>query len=783
MSNLTTLPLGTPGPAIHLAETLDIVAAQPKAHVTFQIPVIFQAVTSGPSLLRIELETMLSGSVLQTQLVTLSHTGTGETTRTLQVTVNHSANPGTYAYTIRARVVSYINVKADPSIGRAVAGIASVHAVRAATGHTGPTGPTGTTGTQGTRGGGGDYGNKGVTGATGYGVTGPTGDTGEPGLPASFTGTAGYGPTGLTGMTGLTGIGPTGATGIAVTGTTGYSVKGPQGSQGVEGLRGALGPTGTGSKGPTGPAGSSGATGATGESVPSPLYQYRADSQVLTSELQTVLTLDTLQTKAGQRVQLQGDLRVSYLPLAEAVRIPLSINVLYNNAVIRSFEFRSIVQGYGSGEADPGKRASVQFPFSLTHIPEAGPGVYSVQVQIDLNIPSALSLIMENRYLAAEVMGSGTPYVVSEATAYFLKDGGVGILDARSATIQIIPVDPSINFLLGQVAYAASGDDKYIYYAVVDKLYRFNIQSRALDWTVDLNLGTQVLDLLLTPDQRHLFISTGISTGNVQTIVFDLANGSIIDTFSTTSVVQYSAVSPDSRYAFFLLVGGQYNPAVHAYEIATGTLTENIFGAYSVALERTAYSNPLVVTPDSMEVRLTPSMKNTLYVYAEIGNFSNTGLKPAAGHNSTWGIRQLKSGEAYIMDNGETPDNHIPLNVSRIDINGNLLNSLRGPINQYTIILSPDERWVCVQGTQELKLISTSNQMTQTIPMTDIFKLGALNFTGDSQYLVNIGWENIYIISMADFSIRTINYNPDSDPSLLPLYYSFSSGHYKTQSK
>lgn len=76
MSNLTTLPLGTPGPAIHLAETLDIVAAQPKAHVTFQIPVIFQAVTSGPSLLRIELETMLSGSVLQTQLVTLSHTGT-----------------------------------------------------------------------------------------------------------------------------------------------------------------------------------------------------------------------------------------------------------------------------------------------------------------------------------------------------------------------------------------------------------------------------------------------------------------------------------------------------------------------------------------------------------------------------------------------------------------------------------------------------------------------------------------------------------------------------------
>lgn len=151
MSNLTTLPLGAPGPAIHLAETLEITAVQPQAHVTFHIPVIFQSSSPGESLLRIELETMLSGSVLQTQLVTLSNNGTEETARTIQVTVNHPAYPGTYAYTIRARVVSYINIKADPYIGRAVAGIASVQAIRAATGITGPTGPTGTTGTQGQR--------------------------------------------------------------------------------------------------------------------------------------------------------------------------------------------------------------------------------------------------------------------------------------------------------------------------------------------------------------------------------------------------------------------------------------------------------------------------------------------------------------------------------------------------------------------------------------------------------------------------------------------------------
>lgn len=142
---------------------------------------------------------MLSGNVLQTQLVTLSHTGTEETVRTMQVTVNHAAYPGTYAYTIRARVVSYINVKADPSIGRAVAGIASVNTGRAAAGLTGPTGPTGTTGTQGRMGDGGDPGKKGVTGATGYGATGQTGDTGTPGPPAVVTGPVGYGPTGPTG--------------------------------------------------------------------------------------------------------------------------------------------------------------------------------------------------------------------------------------------------------------------------------------------------------------------------------------------------------------------------------------------------------------------------------------------------------------------------------------------------------------------------------------------------------------------------------------------------------
>ncbi|OMF81859.1 hypothetical protein BK146_33540, partial [Paenibacillus sp. FSL R7-0333] len=149
MSNLTFLPLGMPGPAVHLAETLQIAAAQPQTQVTFHIPLVFQSLTAGPSQMGIELETTLSGHPVQTQLVTLSDNGTEEAARTLQVTVNHPGNPGTYAYSIQARVVSYSNIKANPLIGRAVAGIASVATIRADTGITGPTGPTGLTGVTG----------------------------------------------------------------------------------------------------------------------------------------------------------------------------------------------------------------------------------------------------------------------------------------------------------------------------------------------------------------------------------------------------------------------------------------------------------------------------------------------------------------------------------------------------------------------------------------------------------------------------------------------------------
>ncbi|WP_339249908.1 hypothetical protein [Paenibacillus sp. FSL P2-0136] len=775
MSNLTTLPLGAPGPAIHLAETLEITAVQPQAHVTFHIPVIFQSSSPGESLLRIELETMLSGSVLQTQLVTLSNNGTEETARTIQVTVNHPAYPGTYAYTIRARVVSYINIKADPYIGRAVAGIASVQAIRAATGITGPTGPTGTTGTQGQRGDGGGYGNKGVTGATGYGATGPTGDTGEPGPPASVTGGIGTGPTGPTGATGLTVVGPTGATGNAVTGATGTSVKGTQGAPGKEGLQGAPGPTGTMGPGPRGPAGATGATGSTGEPLSPAQYQYRTDPMVLTDSPRVFLT-SNVQTMAGQRVLLQGNVRITYLPLSVATRISVTIGFAYNfsiNSFFHSFNFQTIVQGYGSDMPDPGQRASVQIPFSLTHAPEPGTGTYTVFLSQNSNPQDNVTLTAENRYLVAEAVDVGT-ISSPNSYAYFLAAGGVQTINALVGPTQSVPMDPNIQFNANAAYAASTGDD--IYYAVQDRLYQFDTKAQVVNWGIDLNQDMQATDLLLTPDQRYLFISDEASP---QVQVYDLVNSVTVRTLTLESNVLFSAASPDSRYAFFYIYTGE----VHAYNIALGTLERNIFnGLYPIQPQLyPGYSNPLVVSPDSTEVRFTPGLAQVFYAHAEVGNFNNKGLRTTSG-NGSWGIVQLNNGNCITIDNGVDPNNSVQYaNVNLLRPSGDYLLVQFG-VPLYSLVLSPDQQFVCIQSAYGLSVLDSNTLAGSSFPaITDQTFRGGVNFTRDSSFLVVIGTQNIYTISLEDRSIRTFGLPPE--PANRPLNYTLSSGAYKTQSK
>ncbi|MEK3879033.1 hypothetical protein [Paenibacillus sp. FSL M7-0420] len=782
MSNLTTLPLGAPGPAVHLAETLEITAALPQAHVTFHIPVVFQSSSPGESLLRIELETMLSGSVLQTQLVTLSHNGTEETARTIQITVNHPAYPGTYAYTIRARVVSYINIKSDPSIGRAVAGIASVQAVRAATGITGPTGPTGTTGTQGGRGGGGGYGNKGVTGATGYGATGPTGDTGEPGPPASVTGGIGTGPTGPTGTTGLTVVGPTGATGNAVTGATGNSVKGETGASGEQGPQGATGPTGTMGPGPRGPSGPTGPTGSTGEPLPPVQYQYRTDPVALSFSAESFIELDSVHTEAGQRVLLKGNFRITYLPRSTGSRISITVGFSYNSgngmSFFRSFNFQTIVQGYGS-LADPGERASIQIPFTLTHIPGPGTGVYTAYLKqnpVELQTQNELSMTVESRYFVAEVTDGDISFF-REESAYFLAAGGVQTINALVGPILSVPLDPNIQYH-GNAAYAASAGSE-IYYAVQDRLYQFDTEAQVKNWEIDLNQDMQATDLLLTPDQRYLFISDEASP---QVQVYDLVNRVTVRTLTLESNVLFSAASPDSSYVFFYIYTGE----VHAYNIPQGKLERNIFnGLYPIQPQLyPGYSNPLVVSPDSSEVRFTPGRADVFYAYAEIGNFNNKGLKTLIGSNGAWGIVQLVNGKFITIDNGADP-NTLP-QISKASLLGPSESDIPSyaALNArvYSLVLSPDEQFVCIQSEDGLFLLNTDNLFGSELPLLTVQNFrGGVSFTRDSRFLVVIATQHIYTISLQDRSVRTFDLPPE--PANRPMNYTLSSGAYKTQSK
>ncbi|WP_445668040.1 hypothetical protein [Paenibacillus sp. FSL H3-0333] len=766
MSNLTFLPLGMPGPAVHLAETLQIAAAQPQTQVTFHIPLVFQSLTAGPSQMGIELETTLSGHPVQTQLVTLSDNGTEEAARTLQVTVNHPGNPGTYAYSIQARVVSYSNIKANPLIGRAVAGIASVATIRADTGITGPTGPTGLTGVTGYPGFLGGGGLKGPVGPTGYGPTGPTGDTGTTGADATGGTGGAAGAAGPTGPTGQTGAGDRGATGAAVTGATGGGRKGTTGARGLTGLTGDRGATGTGDKGPTGPVGLTGAAGATGEPLLPPQYQYSADPLGLTYDFQTVLTLPQVVFEGGPNVVLQGNVLVTFQPYLTATRVPIVINVLFNDTILQDFSFYSIQQ---SSDSFPGgERASVDCPFSLTHYNAGGLGAYSVQVKIDQPVPDGFDLRVESRYLYAEPTERGQPYV-KDRTIYYLASGAVQIFDAANGLTNSVPMyDNTIRPLY--TAYAATVDGRYIYYGVVGRLYRFNTQEERVDWGVDLIPGMYVTGMLLMPDQRYLFIWTQNST---QVQIYDLDNTAIVNTVTLESNVIYAAASPDSRYAFFYTYYGD----IYGYEIETNLLTQSILHIGSDSSLTTA-TPLLVVTPDSEELLVTPGASGIYYTHTEIGNFSNTG-SITSSPNATTGIRILKTGNVYVLDNGLfTTDTRY---VSLLNAQGELVNTWTiVNAGNSTMYLSPNEQWIAVLVQVQLILISTADQSAQYIPLSDYQGPGLAAFTGDSSYFVNIGTQ-VQAVSLVDFSVHSFDI-PSGFPDF-PLSNSVSSGRYQTQSE
>lgn len=104
-----------------------------------------------------------------------------------------------------------------------------------------------------------------------------------------------------------------------------------------------------------------------------------------------------------------------------------------------------------------------------------------------------------------------------------------------------------------------------------------------------------------------------------------------------------------------------------------------------------------------------------------------------------------------------------------------------GPEGQFAMVLSPDEQWICIQGTSELRLFSTTELTSRTVPMTDYTHQGGINFTRDSRFVVVIGTQHIYSVDVDDLTVRTFDLPPEANNQ--PLAYTLSSGAYKTQSK
>ncbi|MFD2879670.1 hypothetical protein ACFTAO_32865 [Paenibacillus rhizoplanae] len=132
---------------------------------------------------------------------------------------------------------------------------------------------------------------------------------------------------------------------------------------------------------------------------------------------------------AGQRVLLQGNVQITYLPLSVATRISIIIGFAYNfsgsASFFHSFNFQTIVQGYGSDMPDPGQRASVQIPFSLTHLPEPGTGTYTVFfLSQNSNPQDNVTLTAERRYLVVEAVDGGT--ISSPNSDAYFSGGGRG---------------------------------------------------------------------------------------------------------------------------------------------------------------------------------------------------------------------------------------------------------------------------------------------------------------------------------------------------------------------
>lgn len=321
--SFTPLVLGQPGPELHMVITFRTDYDPPSALFSIQFPLKLSTISTGAGMLYVEWN-LLRGDMLiakQVSPLTLSAPAGEEQLLVNVIDFTDDLGAGTHIYSLKAHVVSFSNIAAQPLIGKPEIGARiPASAPVLVDGVTGPTGPTGPTGDTGAKGDGGDPGYHGVQGIGLPGPTGSTGATGATGPTGTGDTAGGTGPTGATGPTGPTGYGTTGETGsddMGNTGPTGFGATGPTGPTGESGPKGLTGrgPTVLGATGMTGLTGGRGPKGEDYFPVQfSGNYTYNEQPAIDipgTGEWVTVQVLPQISVEPGQKVFLEflGEIR------------------------------------------------------------------------------------------------------------------------------------------------------------------------------------------------------------------------------------------------------------------------------------------------------------------------------------------------------------------------------------------------------------------------------------------------------------------------------------------
>ncbi|MEK4047709.1 hypothetical protein NSU18_29295 [Paenibacillus sp. FSL H8-0048] len=362
-----------------------------------------------------------------------------------------------------------------------------------------------------------------------------------------------------------------------------------------------------------------------------------------------------------------------------------------------------------------------------------------MQVKIDQHVQDDLDLIVDDSYLLAEQLGT-------DSVVYFIASGAIQIFDAISGVRKSVPLNGDITGS-PSVANAATLDGHYIYYGVQNKLYRFDtfLEQVNLVSGVDIPSYLQISNLLLMPDERHIFIITGTN------YLYDLVENNTVNSFSNFDnfSVRFSTASPDGSYAFFFT--GQNR--VYGYEMATNTVIENIFKDFqnNVLIFN---SNPITVSLDGKEIQYAPGVFGSYYVYANIPDWTNVNSVPS--QYTTSGMAQLDTGDTFIMGTGDY--HYGNYNYTGIFLEtGDDIAHLPGAIGQFAMILSSDQQWLGIQGTEAVKLIPIHDNTKSKVVLMPDYNYGGLSFTRDSRYLITTGQEHIYSISVDDLTVRTFD--------------------------